>query len=299
MPVSVEGPYFSGSPQDGTLNLYGGSSSDVLRKTQPNQQSLPGQDEEQTLLSPLTGSEEFSIDGTTNIQMVQGDFFSTGIDALHEWIFNLESLVQAQQGDGYVLTDPMRDITYDPANKTGLLIDKAEWTVQGGTKDVIDWNVSFQLSSGVQDVASRFSYVSEEINNQTPVSDDKLVVSGTDVPLGDIDSFSRERSVNLEVSELLNSTDALGDGFQSLGVLQSGVEGEITLDGTVTRNDGDISQIANMYARNLHGRQVEYHDSFTNRIYQGIISQSNSTTNEGTVAALDYRITFNVGQSFV
>lgn len=298
MPVSIEGPYIDGTDEDGSLNLYGGSNSDVLRKTEPNQQSLPGEDEEQTLLSPLTGSEEYKIDGTANIQMVQGDFSSTGIDALHEWIFNLESLVQSQQGDGYVLNDPMRDITYDPDDETGLLISSAEWTIEGGTSDVIDWNLSFQLSSGVQDVASRSTYVSDQQGSQSPVSEDKLVVSGTDVPLGDINSFSKERSVNLEASELLNSTDDTGNGFQSIGVLQSGVEGEVTVDGTVTRNDGDISSIANTYARDLHGRQVEYHDSFTNRVYEGIVSQSNSTTTEGTVSAMDYRITFLIGESF-
>lgn len=293
--IILDGPYSDGT-SPGTVLLYSGEESDTTRKTKPNQETVPGDDEEDSLLTPLSGSEDVSFSGQVVDINAQSEYGGTSVEALQEWVFNFESLCLAQQGSGYALTNPVEGITYDPASDTGVLVEDTEWTVEGGRPTVVSWNIELKVSSGVQGVEDRLQYVTDQKNRQTSISEDKFVVNGTNVPLGDVESKSRSRSVDINSTEILSG---FSEDLPSVGTVESGVEGKFTFQGQLTSNDGNTDELARVYNRDLHGKSVEFYDSFSNRVFEGAVSQTNTSESAGRVDVVDYRVTFLVGDSLL
>jgi hypothetical protein len=279
--LKVEGPIGSSGSTGSPLEFYTTEEATNEAETDLKPQNIPTQDDEDTLLAPIQGKKSFRWQGKVvgNYAVRQG-FGETPKTALIRWLIEGESLVSSEQGNGYKVTDNVRDRVFEPSGSTpGVLIE----------------NLDGQVTEGMQSANNRQRYIDTEFNQRPNIQTDSLEISGSGLsfPLGDLSSRSYRRSIDLQVSEMIHNSD-----LPSTGLAQSGVNGELDLDGRVTRDDvGNLKSFAKQIVENLHGVEVTFRDSFTSREFSGAVTDSSATFEQGRPDIVNYRISLTVGRS--
>lgn len=295
--LKVEGPIGSSGSTGSPLEFYTTEEATNEAETDLKPQNIPTQDDEDTLLAPIQGKKSFRWQGKVvgNYAVRQG-FGETPKTALIRWLIEGESLVSSEQGNGYKVTDNVRDRVFEPSGSTpGVLIESFDWTYETGDNVSAEWNLDGQVTEGMQSTNNRQRYIDTEFNQRPNIQTDSLEISGSGLsfPLGDLSSRSYNRSVDLQVSEMIHNSD-----LPSTGLAQSGVNGELDLDGRVTRDDvGNLKSFAKQIVENLHGVEVTFRDSFTSREFSGAVTDSSATFEQGRPDIVNYRISLTVGRS--
>lgn len=295
--LKVEGPTGGDGNSAQALEFYTTEEATNEAETDLRAQNIPTQDDEETLLAPITGKKSFRWQGRIiGNYAVRQKLGSSPKEALVRWLVEGESLVLSQQGNGYRVTDNVRDQVFDPSgNSPGVLIESFDWSYDTGNNVSAEWNLEGQVTEGMQSSKDRSRYIDKEFSNRPDIQTDSLTIDGEGLsfPLGDLQSRSYQRSVDLQVSELFNNSDV-----PSTGLAQSGVNGELDLDGRVTRKDvGNLKDFAKQVVDNLHGSEVTFNDSFTSRRFTGAVSDSSATFEQGRPDIVNYRISISVGRS--
>lgn len=296
-PITITGPQKGGTTGK-TTNLYLVESAKDNTSTNTNKKNIPLEEDDQSILSVLTGKREVRYVGKTNgyrldVSPVPGSDIR---EKVVNYLFELESLVQPQMGDGYELVDTVRDKTYDPSD-VGVLFSLSQWTVETGSGLVVDYRVNGKQASGMQNREDRTQYISDQQSRRGSVSQTEISFDGGNASLGDIGKMSYERSLDLKIQELIQRFD-----IDNLGVITSGVSGTITLSGTITREDvsgidgaSDIGEATEVINRGIHDQQVDLSESITDRTFTGAITSSDTNFESGVPDKFDYNISMDIG----
>ena len=280
---------------DFELGLYNADSARVSSQTNTNMQSIPGQDDQETVLSPLTGTRTVRLDGQTSFSRVNRAFPSLSrIESLRQWLGGFEALVLPQQGLGWEVEDKVRGVTYQPidsddSERRGLLNKRVTWTYSPDQGERFDWDLEAEFSEGVQVPNSPQRYV-ERVISDDPPEKDELQVSGMAIEFDQVEDRRVRREVNL------NNTDLIHQEEQSpiTGVIETGVETEVRFSGTVYRPDNFEGTIQE-FDRNIQGEEATLSDMFAGRFWLGTVASSNSTIESGRPNRFDFQVTIEVG----
>jgi len=298
--LHIEGPLESSGSSGNTNDLHLVQEATNSSETDSRQQSIVGQDDKNAILAGITGKRDVSYSGLANgYRLMQAGLGNDPVEALINGLYELESLVVAEQGQGYRVTDDVRSKTYQPEEgAVGILFDTIRWNYEAGEGLDVEWNLDGKLTEGVQNVASRSDYVDEQKRKRSFYEDqraepetDRVTTDNLSINLGDVEKRSYERSVNLNATDLVHQYD-----FGTVGVIESGVEGEVRFEGLVSYHHvDDVKQVARQLNGPLQGVQVNLQDSFTRRDFPGLITDVSTTFKAGRPDRFEYQLTLTVG----
>lgn len=293
--IRVSGPMEGGSATGPDLELYLVEEATDNAQTESNRRSIPGQEDTQSILAALTGKREFSWDGIGNgLRLQYAGYGSDPVEALHQWLIELESLVLTNQGQGYSVSDDHRNLTLAPTGDTpGILFDSVRWSHQSGEPTFCKWRLTGVLTEGVQPGADRQEYINDEVSNRNPsLTTDSLQTSdGISFSLGHVKDRSYEREIDLDAMNLIHQYDV-----PQVGIGKSGVLGTFDVSGQITRNDvSDLGTVARQLGDDIHGVDATIEDGFSGRTYTGVVTDSNATFKAGIPDILEYRVELEIG----
>lgn len=292
--ITIDGPFDQSDRSTGPVTaLYLTEEARDSAETDANRQSIPLQDDDEALLASLTGRRSVDYNGVGNAQrLYEADLGDDMEEALLEQLFRLESLVLAEQGQGYRVSDNVRHEVYNPGEDTpGVLFDEVSWEQESGQPNRFEWRLSGQVSEGMQDATSRGRYVADQFTRQVPVLEDELVSEDVVLSLGDVRSRRYERTIELDTMDMVHQFDV-----PNVGIAESGVEGTFSIDGRLTEEDvDDLAEAATQITDDVHGRQSTIRDAFTSREFRGSVTDSSTTFEAGVPDVLDYRIELMIG----
>lgn len=296
----IEGPVgLNEVVDDFQVNLYNAQSARLNAQTETNQQTVPGEDSEDTILAPLTGSRSVRLEGDTSFSRINRSFPSLGMkESVRRWIRKLEALVLPTQGLGWKVTDTVRGVTYQPIDDSdtdsqrGLLIDDVEWSYNPEESQRVSWSVSGEFSEGVQNPLDPNAY----LNKTTPkeIFRDQLEVGGTVVDLTYVEERRINRSIQLNNTDLIHQTEGESP---ITGVFDSGVEAEVSFRGTIHDADSFESTVQ-WFDTEIQGSEAELFDEFAGRVWTGTIADSSSTINAAEPSRFEFDITLEIGKIF-
>ena len=298
--VQLEGPYNVDGTTDNaqTVDLYTTDDFRVTSITDTNDNSIPTEDSDGRILTPITGRREFRLSGNAvPLRVFKGSNESDIEKSLRRWLLSIEALTLPEQGLGYALYDDVRnqDSVPKPDNESGFLIEESRWSLDSQDINRASWRVEGKLSEGVQDPElTPEEYIDERLSGPDINVDEVSSASGS-VKLTEVDSRRVTRFINLNAVDIMHNTDLPITGF-----FDSGVEEEVRFNGTVVDKDEDsLAEKAKLIDQELQGEEATLSDSFMNREYVGSISNSNTTFNEQQPNAFEFRITLEVGNTII
>lgn len=288
-----------GSFESLDLPLFNARSFDVESEAQTNRETVPGEEDGDSLLAPISGSRSVRLSGQTSVSAVSTVYPSLGrIESLRTWLRSLEALVLPQQGLGWQIQDSVRGKTYDPTSNRGVLFDDVSWSYSPSDGERFDYTVSGQFSEGVQNRDSPSEYISN--TGVEDIQTDKLVIEPASQSPLEID-FSHVENRNLSRTTRINSTDLIfqqeeqtGDS-PVLGTINEGVTTDLTIDGTIyepTSFAGTVQE----FDRELQGEIAEFQDEFSGKVWIGTISNSSTSIENGRPNRFDFDATLEIGQ---
>lgn len=304
--IVVTGPFDDGSPAEGSLALYNTQDATDSADTDVEQESIPTQDDEEVILSPISGRRDLNYSGdVSGIRLMNAGFGNDPYEAAVNYLFRLESLVLAEQGQGYRVEDATRQDTYEPQfggdgdiTDPGVLFDTVRWEQESGEPIDLEWTVNGKITEGLQEARRRSSYISDQESAYDPnITRDTLRTEDGEIEfdLGEVESRRYERELGLDVMDMIHQFDV-----PNIGVIESGVEGEFEVDGRITSEQvDDLAEIARLLTDDIHGRQVVIEDSFTRRRFSGAVDDSDTTFEAGVPNVLDYRVVLTIGDNVV
>lgn len=280
---------------DFELSLYNADSARVSNQSDTNQESIPGLDDEDTVLAPLTGTRTVRLDGQTSFSRVSRGFPSLGrIESVREWIARFEALVLPQQGLGWKVDDKVRGVTYEPLDtdgeeRRGLLNTIVTWTYSPSDGERFDWDIDAEFTEGVQTADDPQRYV-ERVLGGSPPERDELQVSGLSLEFDEVDQRRVRREIQLNNTDLIHQTE----DSPMTGVIESGVETEVRFRGTVYRPDNFEGAIQD-FDRRIQGEEATLLDMFAGRVWNGTVASSDSTIESARPNRFDFTVTLEVG----
>lgn len=295
--IHVRGPYdleTNSSEQQTSLYLVDMAQNNADTETNP--QSIPGQDDDETILASLSGTQEFAYEGIGNgLRLYYGNYGTDPVDALHNWLFEFESLVLSGQGAGYELEDEERNLTVSPEGDSfGVLFDFVSWTHESGAPDVVEFRLEGQRTEGMQPAELRSDYINKQLSRYDPsISEDRVATEdgSVDVFLGDVEERSYQREVELNSMDIVHQYDV-----PSVGLAESGVQSEFTMSGRISNREvPDLSEAARLLTDDLHGQQATIRDAFSCRTWTGAVSDSSTEFSAGSPNLLEYDLTLTIG----
>ena len=273
--------------------LYNSDSFSVESQTQTNKQSIPGADDEETVLAPVSGSRQFRLGGDTSFFALNRGFGSSDVkNNVRTWLRQLESLVLPQQGLGWELSDEVRGETYSPVGSRGVLFDNVTWQYSPSDGNLIDWTVSGEFSEGVQTQNSPQEYI--ENREVVDVPRDKIEVSDYSLEFSYVENRRVDRSVNLQSTDMIHQLEENDGDSPVLGTIDSGVETEVSFDGKVYKPDNFESEVRS-FDTELQGEEAQLFDEFSGSVWTGTIVSSDSTLNAGEPNRFDFSVTLEIG----
>ena len=294
--LHVSGPFdSSGTSYGPDLDFFLAEEADDEAETDTKPQDIPTQEDDQSILSPIQGKRSFRWNGLANGHRLYhagyGDDYES---ALVEWLIHAESLISPQQGQGYRIEDETRGEVLEPSDSTsGVLFKSFSWTYTAGEGVEAEWSIEGQVSDGLQNTRSRRAYIRNEMGKRAERQADIIRASSLgDWPMGELTERRYERSVDLNVMDMVHNSDV-----PTVGIAESGVKGELMLDGRLSRNDANLKQAAREIVDDYHGKQVTFVDAMTGRTFDGAISNSNTKFEAGSPNILNYRIELKIGQT--
>jgi len=294
--LHISGPSAEGgSPTGPDLDLYLVEEDNVRAETDTNERSIPGQDDDESVLAGLTGQRDVQYSGIGDgLRLYYDGIGSDPVDAVKTHLIELESLVQSNQGVGYAVTDDMRNQTIGPSGTSpGILFSSIRWEQEGGQPTRIEWDLQGQVSDGVQQATDRQEYITNQNNARDPnITEDMIKTSDISFSLGFVDSRTYERKVDLNTLGLVHQYDV-----SNVGISQSGVQGSFTVEGFITVNDvSDLAQTSVQINEELHGIGATIEDAFTERPFTGLVSDSSASFAAGDPDRIEYRIELTIGK---
>ena len=294
----IEGPLTNGSTTGPDLPLFLTEESTQSAETDTERESVPTQDDEESVMSPLTGRQEVSYSGVADGQrLYNAGYGSDPKAALIRWLFEVESILQPQQGEGYRVTDEMRNLVMEPVSgeEVGVIFDEVQWEHESGVPLNVEWDVDGKLTEGVQEADDRDSYIQEQIDRQQGFTEDRLTGDGVDIPLGEVETRRYIRKIDLDMMDMVHQFDV-----PNVGVVESGVEGEFEVDGRIAASQvNDLAEVSRIITDEIHGQTVEVEDSLTGRAFRGVVNDSNTTFEAGVPNLLEYRIMLHIGEGIL
>ena len=273
--------------------LYNSDSFSVESQTQTNKQSVPGRDDGETVLSPVSGSRQFRLGGDTSFSSLNRGFGSSDVkNNVRTWVRQLESLVLPQQGLGWELSDEVRGETYSPVGSRGVLFDNVTWEYSPSDGNLIDWTVSGEFSEGVQNQDSPQDYI--DGREVIDVTEDKIEVGNYSLDFSYVENRRVDRSVNLQGTDLIHQLEENDGDSPVLGTIDSGVETEVSFDGKVYKPDNFESEVRS-FDTELQGEEAQLFDEFSGSVWTGTIASSDSTLNAGEPNRFDFSVTLEIG----
>lgn len=292
--ISLDGPYDdSGTSYGLETELYLVDSARNSTDTETNLTTLPGKDSGEAIQAPLKGSRDFSYEGTTNVtRLQQAGYSGSRTSVFQQRLFEIESLVQPGQGAGYILTDKQRNETIDPnQDLAGVLVDECSWEYSFGEGLKSEWRVTAQYAEGVQPPTNRQTYINNQIESQTSIAETEVRFNGLGIEVGSVDSLRVERSINLDMNDLLHQQDS-----EVVGVFDEGVTMEITVEGMISGRDADLDWMATLIDKEIHGEQAVLRDEVTAREMNCTAADTSTTFKAGEPDKLEYNITLERGE---
>lgn len=293
--IRFEGPYETGSPSAGFVELYVGQDSGYEATTEANEKDIPGQDDSESILAPLQGTRSFRFQGeAVKERLVREGYGGTARDALIEWIYEAESLCMSEQGEGYRVIDNSRGFDRAPGSGGGFMVEEFEWTHDVERPYDVEWRVEIKRVEGVQPAGNRSGYISDQVGERDPsITEDEIEANGTTLPLGEVSSRAYERSIDLNDMSMMHQFDV-----EAYGLVESGVQGEYTLQGRLTVADAGslagLRQLSILINEDLHGASATLYDALTQRPVEGAVTDSKTSWEAGS-NILNYDLTFKVG----
>lgn len=302
--VIISGPFDQAGNQQGpTTPLYLADNADVNTETELNDRDIPGKDSDKSILSPLEAKRDFSYKGQVGAFLLEREGYgSSPEEAARNYIFELESLVLAQQANGYRLQDKENDYDQSPnTDGPAVLVEEVGWTYKDGDNLQVEWDVSLKQSRGVQPQSlstDRFGYKADQNNKIVNSPIDQLVLSNGDtLYLGNPEKINVIRRVDIEAQQLIHNTDT-----PQVGAINSGVKEEVRLDGTITDETAvqtpfinNLNDWANKLGTNSHGVQSTVTESLTGREFEGSLEDTETSFESGRPRAANYSLTFKTG----
>lgn len=294
----IEGPFDSSGTSFGpNTPLYLANSADVNTDTETNKTDIPGQDANETILSPLEAQRSFNFDGVINpTRLYQAGYGDTPTESFVQYVLELESFVKAFQRRGYRLVDEMNGVVLDPLDGVGVLAEELTWEINGGDGLRGEWTCELTQSEGVQETTGgdvvRRTYPSNPLGEFVDEPENQLLYEGNSIPLGSLDSLTVSRSVDLDAQDLMHQFDT-----PQVGVIESGVEVEITYSGTVTQKELDqpLSEWASELGFDAHGVESQFEEVVTGRRFAGTLSDTNTSFEDESPNSVSFDLTFEVG----
>jgi len=295
--LHVSGPYDnSGNKYGPDIDFYLAQEATDTTETDTKPQSIPTQESDETILAPLQGKRSLRWQGKANGNRLYQAGYGTGPkSALINWLIEAESLISPEQGRGYEVVDDERGETFSPgSNSLGVLFESFRWTYEVGSGTNAEWTLEGTVTDGMQKPRDRNKYINSPKNRG---SFDEDIVKTTDgsyeFPLGELTERAFSRSIDLRTQDMVHQTDV-----PTVGISESGVKTEVTLEGRITRNNvSNLETSARQIVSDFHGREVDFEDSLMGRSRKGAIGNSSTTLEAGRPDITDYRIEIRVGET--
>lgn len=302
--LTAEGPYDStGSTVGPVTEFYITDESTYSAATETRAKDIPTQEDTETILAPLQGERDIRASGRVNgLRLANAGVGPNPKQALVNWLIELESLLLPEQGKGYKFTDNQRGETLDPTSeKRGILFEEIRWTYETGDGVNADWRIKGKYAEGFQQADDRSAYISDEksqsdLENSTfPGDFIRTADESLGFELGEITSRDYARSVDIETQKILHQYS----NVPVVGVINSGVTGELNIEGTVSDNDVNLKTFAKQLVDEFHGQDIELYDQATGRVFSGALKDSDTTIESGRPRLMDYRLEIDIGRSIV
>lgn len=307
----LEGPYDSNDNKQGpetSLLVTDQSTEDVTTETE--KEDIPGNDDESALLTPLQGERGLSYDGKINaFSALDNGYGSDRVSATQEYLFAIESLCLAEQGQGYKIVDALNGVSRSPTSDLpAALVEEAEWTLADDDNLNGKYRIEVTIAEGVTQAPTdvRTNYINDQSTSQidlasqsgSGVSQSALEgeVNGTTelYSLGSIEEIKYTRSVDINAQEIIHNQDV-----PQVGAIESGVQGTFRISGTMTDsqtiNAASLTDWVVVLNEQLHGQQLILYEEFTNRPFTGALSTSTSEFRDDKPVGAEYDIEFDVG----
>jgi hypothetical protein len=289
----VQGPYDQeGNQEFFSFRFLTLDESRAKSETDTNRQSIFGQEDEDAVLSPVSGSRSHSLSGEAGYRVIDNEYDTLSRkESVRRYIRELEALVLSQQGAGWRVDDTVRGQSKSPvSDDRGFLFEEVGWEHDASEPGRIKYDADLVTANGVQDTTNPDNYISRRSEGYNGV--DKVVV-GDDVTIefAQVDSRRVSRSVDVQRNDLMHQLDSGGgggdggDGDDSggspvIGVVQSGVETEVNIQGTVIAPD-DFESTVREFDKEIHGSTAFFYDALSGAVWEGAISSSSSTLEAG------------------
>lgn len=315
--IEIEGLYdSSGNLQGSLLGFWTAESAndDVSIKTE--RESVPTQDSKDALIAPFKGTQDLRYQAKAVPRLLYAERGNpdrvTGLskewEALINYLLNVESLVQEEQGVGYRINDRVRGKEYVPPDSApdegddrappGYLIDSITWEWKSDEPKQADITVEAFQGTGVQSASSRSNYVDDEysrITETNAVIEVERKRDGLRSDLGHAESIRLEREVDVDKQDLLLQFE----DSPNVGLVESGAKTDISVQGKVRRKDIDKSLTLGDAAIRLEeeykGEEVIFTEPLTLRKFTGVVSGISTTYNEKETQSFDYSLEFQQG----
>lgn len=266
MPVTIDG-----------LRLWGANESTNASEARIDVTSVPSQGSDETLVVGLESAETQPLSGrVTGIRLTSKSGYSSDPEtALADWIQRFESLVIAEQGDGWTISDDERNRSIDG------IVTEASWTTAEGAPYEARWSLSFARGEGVLNNATRSP------TSATPNTSSTL--GGTD--LGTITERRTERTIEIETTPI-----AFADESETILTPQSGVTRRVTLSGRIAGTVADLRTFDDTIRGYVGDNTTRtYQTGFPGTSHSVLVDSYDSTHNAGSPAHLTYALTLFEG----
>lgn len=293
--VTIEGPYDTDENLNSfSLDLITADDFSKSSSTDTRRESIFGRDDDESILAPVSGSRSARVSGTTSFSAMDRYFGSSDLKkSVRRYIRSLESLVLPTQGLGWRVEDKVRDSVYDPVSDRGFLITDMSWQFAASSPNQLNWDVEFENADGLQDGLSPEEYIDRR--GYEDVGRDRIVVGNTEIEFAEVSDRRVERSVNIRNNDLIHQTEEAQGDSPVLGVIESGIETNVTFGGTIYEPDNFLSTVQ-AFDTELHGESASLHDELSGTVWEGTITSSDSTINEGEPPnRFDFQIDLQVG----
>lgn len=236
--------------------------------------SIYGEDSDLTLLTGLERLEKITMTGrATGIRLSRQTGYSSDPNtALAEWIVEMETFINANQGTGYTLTNNERS-----ASKN-VVIESFGWQRKPTEKYEASWDMTVHWATGMM----------ADINTSPPAVSPSQSWSLDGIDLGNQVMVRHDKQQEIDPYPI-----AYADAGENETLAQSGAVRQITIRGSINKNrntfDGNI--------QSLIGQDtiVTFSEAFPGRDLGVMIKEFESTREAGYTRVGEYSLTLIEG----
>lgn len=267
----------------GGLRLWNVQEDMLEVRTNTQVDSVYGQNSSEALLTSLEKNNTFEFTGrvpATRLALQPGysDDYET---ALAEWVAELETFMNGEQGGGWTLTDDERD------NTINVLLDEIGWGHSQGEKYEITYNASAKWAEGLT------TSTSTAADSVSPTDTWEIYdpETSTTLDLGSLRDYRVQKT-----QEVKEYPIAFQDAGDNTAMQQSGVTRRITISGqkTGTRSERNTFD-SNMNDLMGKDKTVEYTEHLTGRTFKVTVEDYRTPRASGKVRINDYDLTLVEG----